>query len=203
MHVLIFWKIFFLILATLATLALISGHFRSLCSLFGTIIVLIHLSWQLARFFRRHSQRTFISPSNRAVLVTGCDSGFGNHVARELDKFGFKVYAGCLAPKGVGAQKLITECSSRLKVLHMDVTNSDQVSAAIEEIRKSGHQLWAVINNAGISYYALAEWGHDCDQLERLFAVNVFGLVRTTKLALPMLREAKGRVINLASVAGK
>ncbi len=61
----------------------------------------------------------------RAVLITGCDSGFGHHLAKKLDCMGFTVFAGCLCPEGPGAQSLVEEGSDRMKVLQLDVTNDD------------------------------------------------------------------------------
>lgn len=66
----------------------------------------------------------------RAVLITGCDSGFGHHLAKKLDCMGFTVFAGCLCPEGPGAQSLVEEGSDRMKVLQLDVTKDEDVSLA-------------------------------------------------------------------------
>ena len=67
---------------------------------------------------------------NLFIFDTGCDSGFGNALAIKLDSIGFKVYAGCLDVRGEGPQELKTKCSKRLNLIPLDVTKSDQVSAA-------------------------------------------------------------------------
>ena len=62
--------------------------------------------------------------------------------------------------------------------------------------------LWAVVNNAGIAAFTEIEWC-SVDQFQRILDVNVLGVVRVTKAFLPLLRYSKGRVINVASLAGK
>ncbi|KFM78606.1 Estradiol 17-beta-dehydrogenase 2, partial [Stegodyphus mimosarum] len=63
-----------------------------------------------------------VEPENKAILITGCDSGFGNLLAKRLDSRGFYVFASCLFPYGPGAEDLRKSCSKRLQVLELDVT---------------------------------------------------------------------------------
>lgn len=65
-----------------------------------------------------------------AVLVTGCDSGFGHQLAQSLDRRGFVVFAGCLSPEGAGAQSLAQHSSSKLKILKLDVTSDEDMQQA-------------------------------------------------------------------------
>ncbi|GBN83391.1 Corticosteroid 11-beta-dehydrogenase isozyme 2 [Araneus ventricosus] len=76
-----------------------------------------------------------IKTENKAVLITGCDSGFGRLLAKKLDSEGFRVYATCLQPAGLGANELRIESSERLKVVEMDVTEDESVSKAAEFIK--------------------------------------------------------------------
>ena len=62
--------------------------------------------------------------------------------------------------------------------------------------------LWAVVNNAGIATFTEIEWC-SVDQFQRILDVNVLGVVRVTKAFLPLLRYSHGRVVNVASLAGK
>ena len=62
--------------------------------------------------------------------------------------------------------------------------------------------LWAVINNAGIAVFAETEWC-TMDAYQRVIDVNLMGLIRVTKAFLPLVRRAKGRVVNMSSLAGK
>ena len=68
--------------------------------------------------------------SRRCVFITGCDTGFGNLLARTLDKKGVLVIAGCLTEKG--AYDLKDQTSSRLKTVLVDVTDHSSVQRACE-----------------------------------------------------------------------
>ncbi|XP_060581278.1 17-beta-hydroxysteroid dehydrogenase type 6-like isoform X6 [Ruditapes philippinarum] len=141
---------------------------------------------------------------NKAVLITGCDSGFGNQIARRLDKKGFTVFAGCLLPDREGAKQLKAECSDRLHIIHVDVTDDWLVRGAVKYVKENlgKNELWAVVNNAGIAIFTEIEW---CSviQFQRIFDVNVLGVVRVTKAFLPLIRQANGRIVNVASLAGR
>lgn len=67
------------------------------------------------------------------VLVTGCDSGFGNLAARQLDRRGFHVIAACLTEPG--ASRLRAAASPRLKTLLLNVTDSASIKSALERVR--------------------------------------------------------------------
>lgn len=204
----ILWKVFLIVFIFVFLLYLnlfdlyVLDVFRSLCQLIGITLVLIHISWLLAQFFRRYAQLEYIPPKNRAVLITGCDSGFGHQVCYKLDSYGFNVFAGVLFPDSESADKLRANCSERLKVVKLDVTNAEDVKNVVKEIEVSNLELWAVLNNAGISYYSPIEMGNDVEVFEKIFAVNVLGLVRVTKYCLPLLRKSGGRVVNMSSIAG-
>lgn len=77
-----------------------------------------------------------IKSANHAVLVTGCDTGFGNLLARKLDKAGFKVFACCLMPQEAGAKQLKAECSSMLKIVKLDVTKDADIESAYLEVER-------------------------------------------------------------------
>lgn len=144
-----------------------------------------------------------VSPEGRAVLITGCDSGFGFDLALHLDKLGFRVFAGCLLAVGggEGSRRLRKEGSERLHVLQLDVTSSEQIRKAVEEVKKTmpkEEQFWGLVNNAGWATYGELEWVA-MDTFRRITDINVFGLLAVTKAFLPMIRRSKGRVINISS----
>ncbi|XP_035234006.1 estradiol 17-beta-dehydrogenase 2-like [Stegodyphus dumicola] len=78
-----------------------------------------------------------IQPENKAVLITGCDSGFGNLLAKRLDSRGFHVFASCLFPNGPGAEDLKKSCSKRLQVLELDVTKDESVQNAVNFVKEN------------------------------------------------------------------
>lgn len=72
--------------------------------------------------------------SRKHVLITGCDSGFGHLLARQLDGRGFQVVAACLTERG--ASDLAAATSPRLKTLLLDVTDSASIGKAVEFVSK-------------------------------------------------------------------
>ncbi|XP_019616127.1 PREDICTED: D-beta-hydroxybutyrate dehydrogenase, mitochondrial-like [Branchiostoma belcheri] len=140
-------------------------------------------------------------------LTTGCDSGFGFRLAKRLDSLGFTVFAGCLLADsgGEGAKKLRAECSSRLSTVQIDVTDDGQVKAAVQQVKDNlpteSEGLYALVNNAGVWQPGEIEWV-SIAAYRRVMEVNTFGAVRVTKAFLPLIRKAKGRVVNVTSAAG-
>ncbi|KAL4636194.1 retinol dehydrogenase 7-like [Arapaima gigas] len=141
--------------------------------------------------------------SAKYVYITGCDSGFGNLLAKHLDKQGFCVIASCFLEKG--EEDLKKTCSERLSTIHLDVTKQESVNKAAEFIKvKVGEKgLWAVVNNAGVSVPS-----GPCDWLtiedyKSMLDVNLNGVIAVTLSVLPLIKKAKGRVVNVASVFGR
>lgn len=151
----------------------------------------------LAYRFYRQQQR---APPAGPVLITGCDSGFGLITAQHLDTLGVRVFAACLTQDGV--DRLKAGCSDRVVPFLMDVTKDADVEAAAQRIAAAGLGLWALINNAGIASGLPIEL-MPLSALQKTLDVNFFGAMRTTKAMLPFLKKSKGRIINVASVAGR
>ncbi|XP_050778973.1 17-beta-hydroxysteroid dehydrogenase type 2 isoform X3 [Gopherus flavomarginatus] len=150
------------------------------------------------------SVQTMLPVDNKAVLITGSDSGFGHALAKYLDNLGFVVFAGVLNEKGSGAEELKRSCSQRLCVLQLDITSSAQIKEAYlkisEMVQNTG--LWGVVNNAGILGFPADGELLPMSVYKQCMDVNFFGHVETTKMFLPLLRKSKGRLINISSMAG-
>ena len=71
----------------------------------------------------------------KAVLITGCDSGFGYELVKKLDAQGLRVFAACLTSEGEA--KLKNECSAELRTLKLDVTESSDVQKALQVVKSS------------------------------------------------------------------
>ncbi|KAJ9589398.1 hypothetical protein L9F63_017377 [Diploptera punctata] len=100
------------------------------------------LAFHIVDFFIKivwNSLPSLIIPdvTEKAVFITGCDTGFGNKLARQLDRKGITVYAGCLFSEGEGASQLKKDCSKKLHIVQIDVTKHDQVSAAVKYVTSS------------------------------------------------------------------
>ncbi|MEE6471614.1 hypothetical protein FKM82_009311 [Ascaphus truei] len=154
--------------------------------------------------YRWHRQKQILQNlSDKYVLITGCDSGFGNLLAKQLDRRGLHVLAACLTERG--AEDLKKETSSRLQTVILDVTDSQSVSSAAEWVNRivGVKGLWGLVNNAGISIPSTPnEWLTKNDFL-RMLNVNLLGVIDVTLNLLPLIRRARGRVVNVASIAGR
>ncbi|XP_067673652.1 17-beta-hydroxysteroid dehydrogenase type 6-like isoform X1 [Haliotis asinina] len=153
--------------------------------------------------FKRLTNKT-IEITGQAVLITGCDSGFGNAIARRLDSMGFLVLAGCLNEKSSGAERLKASVSGRIHVFELDVTSDYSVESCLEMVNQltSERGLWALINNAGINFEGDFEFC-TLDMYRQVMEVNLYGAIRMTKAFLPLIRRAKGRIINVSSAKGQ
>ncbi|XP_071989135.1 retinol dehydrogenase 7-like [Engystomops pustulosus] len=140
--------------------------------------------------------------SDKFVFITGCDTGFGNLLAKQLDKRGMKVLAACLTKQG--AENLRKE-SSRLQSIVLDVTDSQSVSSAAKwATRVVGDEgLWGLVNNAGFGN-ALAPnaWQTKAD-FEKVLNINLLGAFDVTVNFLPLIIKARGRIVNVSSCAGR
>ncbi|XP_036935050.1 D-beta-hydroxybutyrate dehydrogenase, mitochondrial isoform X5 [Acanthopagrus latus] len=107
---------------------------------------------------------------------------------------------------GEGAKELEEFHSDRMKVVQLDVCSDEQVNQAVEYIKDnladSEKGLWAVVNNAGVSTFGEVEFT-SMDTYKQVSEVNLWGTIRVTKAVLPLIRRAKGRVVNLASMYGR
>eukprot|EP00058_Branchiostoma_floridae_P020058 XP_002605548.1 hypothetical protein BRAFLDRAFT_285213 [Branchiostoma floridae] len=156
------------------------------------------VTWWLER--GRLSQLT-----DKTVLITGCDTGFGNLLARRLDQLGLRVFAGCLTEAGVA--ELRQSCSERLQPIRMDVSSSDSVQDAFRVVKEAvgSKGLHGLVNNAGIAGVVGAgtiAWVTKEDY-QAVLNVNLMGMIDVTKTFLPLLKKSRGRVVNVASAAGR
>ncbi|KAM5179746.1 retinol dehydrogenase 7-like [Mantella aurantiaca] len=141
--------------------------------------------------------------TDKYVFITGCDTGFGNILAKNLDRRGMRVLAACLTEKG--AEALKKETSSRLQTIILNITDSENVSSAAKWVSSTvGEQgLWGLVNNAGVGVpCSTNEWNTKAD-FAKVLDINLLGLVDVTLNLLPLIRKARGRVVNITSVAGR
>ncbi|XP_055552850.1 retinol dehydrogenase 16 [Falco cherrug] len=153
---------------------------------------------------RWHRERQMVPGlSEKYVLITGCDSGFGHLLAQQLDARGLRVLAACLTE--AGAARLRAATSPRLQTLLLDVTSSQSIATAAAWVRERvGDQgLWGLVNNAGISNPTAPNEWLTKDDFVRVLDVNLVGLIEVTLSLLPLVRRARGRVVNVASILGR
>ncbi|KAM9376802.1 17-beta-hydroxysteroid dehydrogenase type 2 [Pholidichthys leucotaenia] len=150
-------------------------------------------------------EKRLLPARNRAVLVTGCDSGFGHAVAILLSDLGLQVFAGVLDINGSGAQQLRDRGSTNLRLLELDVTNSSQIEAAQRYIRAevTDSGLWGLVNNAGVLPCPVDSELQPLSEYRRCLDVNFVAVVNMCQVFLPLIRRARGRVVNMSSMAGE
>lgn len=157
----------------------------------------------LAYFFSDY--RSYPVHRSGGILVTGASSGIGRHAAISLAKDGYLTFAG--VRKDSDFQSILDENIPTLLPIKIDVTNEAQVKTAAEKIstalKRKGEKFVALVNNAGMAYTSPVEL-MDIDAAKYCFDVNYFGVVRATKVFLPLLREAGrgSRIVHISSVAG-
>jgi NAD(P)-dependent dehydrogenase (short-subunit alcohol dehydrogenase family) len=133
------------------------------------------------------------------TLITGANKGLGFEAARRLVAEGHSVYVGARDPKrGRAAAESVGG-----RFIEIDVLSDESVNAAAADIRRRDGRLDVLINNAGISGGRPNPADVTAEDLERVYATNVFGLVRVTHAMLPLLLESEEPVIvNVASGLG-
>ncbi len=142
-----------------------------------------------------------------SVLITGCSSGFGRLTAELLARSGARVFATMRAlprPEAAELAALAAAEGLDLHVLPLDVTELDQVKAAVKEAEHINRgPLDVLVNNAGIGITSPVEV-QDMEATRLIFDTNVFGPHRMARAVLPGMRKAKaGLVIQISSQLGR
>jgi NAD(P)-dependent dehydrogenase (short-subunit alcohol dehydrogenase family) len=135
-----------------------------------------------------------------AVVITGASTGIGEATALQLQKAGFRVFAGVRKP----------EDGDRLRaagvtvIQPFDVSKAEDIEAAVENVTNAldGMPLRGIVNNAGIGIGGPLE-ALDLDDFRRTIEVNTTSQLAVTKAFLPLLRRSKGRIVNMASIGGR
>jgi NAD(P)-dependent dehydrogenase (short-subunit alcohol dehydrogenase family) len=136
----------------------------------------------------------------KRVLVTGASSGIGRATAAELLRAGFaRVFAG--VRRAADGQALRAELGPALTPLTLDVTDAAAIAGAVTVVSDDvgAHGLDGLVNNAGIGVSMPIE-DAPLEVVRRQFEVNVFGQIAVTQAFLPLIRRARGRIVNTGSV---
>lgn len=135
-----------------------------------------------------------------SALITGASSGIGHAIAMDLARAGHQIFAG--VRKQEDAERLNQQNPAVLPVI-LDVTHSTSIRKAYAQVEQAWHRQnsFCLINNAGIAVAGPIE-AIEVKELRHQFDVNFFGLIETTQIFLPLIRESKGRIVNMSSVSG-
>lgn len=126
----------------------------------------------------------------KVAVITGTSSGIGKHLARKFQENGYEVVGLSRSDEG-------NECSS---FFPCDISNEENIKEAFGRIGKKYKNIDILINNAGYGISGATELVPS-EEVERLFDVNVLGVINCCKYAQPLMSEG-GRIINISSVLG-
>jgi 3-oxoacyl-[acyl-carrier protein] reductase len=142
----------------------------------------------------------------KSALVTGAATGIGRSAVLALARAGYDVALNYSSSEAAARETAAEaqKAGARTLLVRCDVSDEPGVRAMLAEVGRSFGRLDVLINNAGTT----ASWKpKDLDSLsledwDRVFAVNVRGLFQVTRASAPMLRAAKGCIVNTASIVG-
>ena len=139
---------------------------------------------------------------SRTAIVTGGAQGFGFDIAKRFLKSGAKVIIWDNDPKAIeSAIKKIN--NSNLSSNVVDVSNYEEVEKNVKEIVKNSN-IDILINNAGITGPTATLWEYDIEMWKKVVEINLMGTFNCCKSIVPnMINNNYGRIVNVASVAGK
>lgn len=142
----------------------------------------------------------------KKVLITGANKSIGFETARQLLQKGYYVYLGSrdLENGQKAVDTLKSEDLNNVEVIQIDVSDSESVKAARDEIGKKTDVLDVVINNAGISGgLPQAPLSADIATFEKVYQTNVFGVVRVNQAFIDLLKKSEDpRIVNVSSSQG-
>lgn len=134
----------------------------------------------------------------KVILITGASSGIGYDTATRLAKQGHKVYGAARR-----IDKMLPLKELGITPIKMDVTDDASMIAGVNAVLEAEGRIDVLVNNAGYGYFGAVE-NVSMEEARKQLEVNVFGLARLTQLVIPHMRkQGSGRIVNLASIAGK
>jgi NAD(P)-dependent dehydrogenase (short-subunit alcohol dehydrogenase family) len=140
------------------------------------------------------------SQTNQIWFITGVSSGFGKSIAKVAAQRGYKVYGSVRKDEQI--EEFNNLVAGHTYGVKLDVTNHDQVHAAISHILDREGKIDVLINNAGFGLGGSVE-EVSMDQIREQLETNFFGAVAVTKAVLPSMRTHKsGHIIQISSIAG-
>jgi len=146
-----------------------------------------------------------IRAARGVIMVTGATAGIGFATALSLAEAGYHVIGTSRRPESAGGPLLDAVRRGDITLVRLDLADPASVDTAAAEVcallkRARVPGLAGLVNNAGAAVVGPVETV-GLDQLRWQFEVNVFSQISLTRQLLPALREARGRIVNIGSVA--
>jgi gluconate 5-dehydrogenase len=146
---------------------------------------------------------SLLSLSGRTALVTGGSRGLGLEIAEGLAEAGARVWITARREAWLGpALDSLRVAGYDAHAATCDVGDEASIAALLDRLRDAGHRIDILVNNAGITWAASPE-DMPLDRWRQVMDVNLTGAFLMARALAPGMREAgRGRIINVASIAG-
>lgn len=141
---------------------------------------------------------------NNVIIITGATSGIGKELALRLAGQGAKL--SLAARDSNRLKKIVSECrkaGGEAIAVETDVSIKNECKNLIDKTVAKYKRIDTLINNAGITMWAMFDEINNISLIERIMKVNFFGSMYCTHFALPYLKERKGRLVGVSSLIGK
>jgi len=140
---------------------------------------------------------------NKVAIVTGARRGIGKAIALKLAKNGVKVVVTDIDQKECQeVVKEIEELGEEGLALKLDVTDEENIKNVIQSVKEKFGQIDILVNNAGIFIQKELE-DMDTSEIDKILSVDLRGVILCIKNIIPEMKEQKkGKIVNIASIAG-
>jgi 2-dehydro-3-deoxy-L-rhamnonate dehydrogenase (NAD+) len=140
--------------------------------------------------------------TGQTAIVTGAGAGIGEVIAARLSAAGARVAVADIDSEA--AQSVANRIGGGAFALPVDITNTEQVQAAIAKVIETAGSLEILVNNAGIAGRAAPIWEQTDEDWHRVMNLNIHAPFYLCRAVLPQMRKGGyGRIVNIASIAGK
>ena len=140
---------------------------------------------------------------SKKILITGASGGFGKLTVKTLLNNGHQVAASMRAPEGRNKEHAQELKDAGAIIVEIDVTNTESVNQGVQAAIDQLNGLDVVVNNAGVGVLGIQEQ-FTPEDWQRLFDINVFGVQRVNRAALPLLRkQGSGLLVQISSILGR
>ena len=141
----------------------------------------------------------------KVAIVTGAGSGIGAAVTQRLARDGFHVAVADLRPEAAEATVArITQDGGTAHAVQVDVSSEPSVRAMVQSVLAGTGRIDALVNNAGIAGQSAPSWELPDGEWEKVLGIDLSGVYYGCRAVLPhMLERGAGRIVNVASIAGK